>query len=460
MNEEFWGDLLDRIRDQTLVTVLGTNVTVVNGDNAGQTLSSLIGERLAERFPGTVSPGMTMDEAVAAFLRERGRDQVELRMYSAINSIIKELDPEPGAALRDLAAIDDLHLFVSTTPDRLLAKALNEARFRGRPTREIPFSLNQSTSEQECNQEKAEKTDSVVLSLFGQSAAAPQYAIHEEDRLEWIHALLSEAAGIPEWLNYQLKNQPMLFIGCELPDWFGRFLLRLSSKLRLSMESTPFFLAGCSTSEGPSSLSTFLEMYCRQTLVQQLDLEPTEFVAELRRRWDEKRPKGPAAPALPVGPAGPVLRDKSEIFISYRREDAAAAHRLCDEITALGGEAWLDSHRLSPGDAWQQEILSRIRRSVQLFIPIISANTERTGEGYVFREWHEAEERARSMLGRRFIVPVVVDEDYDGDPRRFERIPDAFRDFDFGQAPAGKPDERLVEMLVAEIRNMRRPDAA
>ena len=70
------------------------------------------------------------------------------------------------------------------------------------------------------------KTDSVVLSLFGQSVAAPQYAIHEEDRLEWIHALLSEAASIPEWLNYQLKNQPMLFIGCEIPDWFGRFLLR------------------------------------------------------------------------------------------------------------------------------------------------------------------------------------------------------------------------------------------
>jgi hypothetical protein len=460
MNEEFWGDLLDRIQDQTLVTVVGTNAAVVNGDDAEQTLSSLIGERLAERFPGTVSPGLTMDEAVAAFLRERGRDQVELRMYSAINSIIKELDPEPGAALRDLAAIDDLHLFVSTTPDRLLAKALNEVRFQGRPAREITFSLNQSTSEQADNQEKAEKTDSVVLSLFGQSAAAPQYAIHEEDRLEWIHALLSAAAGVPEWLNYQLKNQPMLFVGCELPDWFGRFLLRLSSKLRLSMESTPFFLAGCSTSREPSSLSTFLDMYCRTTLVQQLDMEPTEFVAELRRRWEQKRPTRSATPVVTVGAPSPVVRSKSEIFISYRREDAEAARRLCDAITALGGDAWLDSRRLSPGDAWQQEILSRIRRTVGLFIPIISANTERTGEGYVFREWDEAQERSRSILGRRFIVPVVVDKDYTGDPSRYERIPESFRKADFGQAPAGNPDERLVEMLIAEIRTMRCPDAA
>ena len=118
------------------MTVVGTNAAVVNGGDAGQTLDVRSSANASlNGFRGPCRPGMTMDEAVAAFLRERGRDQVELRMYSAINSIIKELDPEPGAALRDLAAIDDLRLFVSTTPDRLLAKALNEARFQGRPRR-------------------------------------------------------------------------------------------------------------------------------------------------------------------------------------------------------------------------------------------------------------------------------------------------------------------------------------
>ena len=77
-------------------------------------------------------------------------------------------------------------------------------------------------------------TDTVVLNLFGQAASTPQYAIHEEDRLEWLHALLSDAASLPDWLAYQLKHQPMLFIGCEIPDWLGRFLLRMSSNKRLS----------------------------------------------------------------------------------------------------------------------------------------------------------------------------------------------------------------------------------
>ena len=63
-------------------------------------------------------------------------------MYRVINDIIGKLDPVPGDALRDLAAITDLRLFVSTTPDRLLAKAVNEVRFQGKSaTRELTASL-------------------------------------------------------------------------------------------------------------------------------------------------------------------------------------------------------------------------------------------------------------------------------------------------------------------------------
>lgn len=243
-----------------------------------------------------------------------------------------DLDPEPNDALRDLAAIDDLRLFVSTTPDRVLAKAINEVRFRGRPmTRELSFSLNQSTSEQSRNAQPAATTDTVVLSLYGQAASTPQYAIHEEDRLEWMHALLSDRASLPDWVSYQLKEHPLLYIGCEIPDWLGRFLLRMSSNSRLSMERIPFFLAGCSASREPS-LSSFFTTYCRKTLVQQLDMEPAEFVAELRARWQKQ---AVARPTEVGGAAVVPAADTPTIFISYIREDADAARRVCDAITSL-----------------------------------------------------------------------------------------------------------------------------
>jgi len=49
-------------------------------------------------------------------------------------------------------------------------------------------------SEQSQNMQPAATTDTVVLNLSGQAASTPEYAIHEEDRLEWLQA---RAGGPP-----------------------------------------------------------------------------------------------------------------------------------------------------------------------------------------------------------------------------------------------------------------------
>ena len=293
--------------------------------------------------------------------------------------------------------------------------------------------------------------ETVVLNLFGQAASTPQYAIHDEDRLEWVHALLSDTASLPDWLDYPLKHQPILFIGCEIPDWLGRFLLRMSSNTRLSLERNRFYFAGCSSDREPS-LSHFFTTYCRE-----VDGPTTRDGSDrVRRRTanalGETHTPSPrtgipvAAPSRPEGSATPP------IFISYMREDADAARRVCDAITQLGGDVWLDERRLRPGDSWEQEILTSIRRNVRLFVPIISANTELAEEGYVFKEWNEAAERMRSIPRRRFVVPVVIDEHYGGNPIRYRQMPEPFRRLQFGRAPAGDPDAGLLTVLTAEIR--------
>jgi hypothetical protein len=158
--------------------------------------------------------------------------------------------------------------------------------------------------------------------------------------------------------------------------------------------------------------------------------------------------------------ARPTLEPSSSaawIFISYIREDAHIARRLRDEVLQLGAEVWLDERRLRPGDAWEEELRSVIRRYVRLFIPLISRNTENETEGYIFREWREAVERSWAIpVGRRFIVPVVVDSDYSGDPSRYRQIPDEFRRFHFGYAPGGDPDAEFRSMLTDEIHAVRR----
>jgi hypothetical protein len=49
-DDDFWDDLLGHIRDQVLVPVVGPDLTVVKVGDAEQTLTTFIGQRLAERF--------------------------------------------------------------------------------------------------------------------------------------------------------------------------------------------------------------------------------------------------------------------------------------------------------------------------------------------------------------------------------------------------------------------------
>jgi TIR domain len=461
-NDLFWDHLLGHIEDQRLVPVVGPELTVINTDNGEQTFSSLIGQRLASIYQlDTSSEIRTMGEAVAEILHARGRDEVDL-LYGQINRIIKEINPEPGDALRDLARIDDMGFFVSTTPDRLLAKALNDVRFRGRGlTRELTFSPNRSTSEQARNAQAAAPTDTVVLNLFGQVASTPEYVIHEEDKLEWLRALLPDAACLPGWVAHKLRHQPMLFVGCEIPDWIGRFLLRLSSTERLSDERKQFFFVGSSNAHVPS-LSDFFSTYCRRSLVQQLEMEPTAFVSELCERCAKQDVATPQAAGswVPDGSHGRLGSATASIFISYMHEDAEAARQLWTAITRLGGEVWLDERRMEAGDEWEKEVLTAIGETVRLFVPIISVKTEREREGYVFREWTEAIERARRISSGRFIVPVIIDEDYDGDLSRYPKGQKYFGRLNFGSAPAGEPDAGLTAMLTKEIDAINRPGAA
>ena len=203
----------------------------------------------------------------------------------------------------------------------------------------------------------------------------------------------------------------MLFVGCEIPDWVGRFLLRMSSNDRLLSRGQAVLLR--------SAPRPRTNRRCRTSL---------KRIAVSRRssswRWSRARSLQSCVHAgrrrghwIEATPCRFCVADTPTIFISYMREDADAAERLCNAISGeLGGDVWLDERRLRPGDAWEREILTAIRRTVRLFVPIISANTERAEEGYVFREWREAVDRSLSIMGRRFIVPVIVDDGLRGRP--------------------------------------------
>jgi TolB-like protein len=140
------------------------------------------------------------------------------------------------------------------------------------------------------------------------------------------------------------------------------------------------------------------------------------------------------------------------VFLSYASQDAGAAQRICEALRAAGIEVWFDQSELRGGDAWDHKIRDQIH-DCRLFVPVISANTERRDEGYFRREWSLAVDRTRDMVHKRtFLVPVVID----GTLERGAAVPDKFHELQWTRLPGGETPPAFVE----RVRQLLAPDVS
>ena len=289
-SQDFWDDLLGHLKDRALLPVIGPELVTVQDGERRVALSQLLGERLAERYElaarlerpsrsrrrGERLPGRQPRQPAAVSGRQRSGGRSRIRC--------------PRRRCVSWREISDFRLFVSTTFDSLLTRALNETRFGGEPrARDLWFSPNQSTAEQQEHAKPPRDDETVVFRLFGKASSTPSYALHDEDVLEWLHTLLTDTARLPEWLVYRLKESPMLFLGCQLSDWVGRLLTRMTSRNRLSLTNKPFFIVGESIARYPG-LTAFFRTFAGGARVQVLEADPVAFVGELHARWTKSRP--------------------------------------------------------------------------------------------------------------------------------------------------------------------------
>jgi TolB-like protein len=138
-----------------------------------------------------------------------------------------------------------------------------------------------------------------------------------------------------------------------------------------------------------------------------------------------------------------VTESNKAIFLSYAKQDAEAAARICAALRAAGIEVWFDQSELRGGDAWDAAIRRQIK-TCALIIPIISMNTQERAEGYFRLEWKLAIDRSHLMAqDRPFLIPVVIDDTQEGD----ERVPDKFREVQWTRLPNGAATPAFVDRM-------------
>ncbi len=440
IDSDFWEDLLIFIEEGRVIPVIGESVVTFGDD--GQNLYRWLAKRLADKLqvPLESLPEIpTLNDVVVRHLLNGGSRNI---IYTRLHRILRDECPAPGTLLRELASISAFNLFLTTTFDPLLESALNATRYGGK-TQTVRRSFFPEAGDKDLPARKADLTRATVYHLLGCVSSSPEYVVWEEDALEFVCGL-HQHLPVMEKLARDLKEHGLLILGLNFSDWLVRFFLRITKQSRLSESRTNTeVLTVGSRGAAPESMVLFFGGVSRN--IQVVAADPTEFVAELVRRWREKHPLEEGTVAEYVLP--PELEmPAGAIFMSYAREDEEAARRLKAGLERHGCVVWYDRERLKPGGNWANHLQDEVKGRCSLFLSVVSRTTENAPAGYFHQERNWAAEwSAMFSEGEEFYVPVIIDDS----PLPAKREPRSFRNVQATILPDGEVTEEFGRYLYA-----------
>jgi len=408
--EDQWFSLIDRMKTGSVIPVVGPDLLVLStvGDatsNYQETLYSVVGRKLAEA--AKLSPEITSAATASSWplfacvsqclIKEPGSaDRLRRKVAHLIDEVIPQGIVVPRA-LMQLASIEAFSLFVSLTCDDLLSRAI---KARDPNAYQRAFAIRSGTAETSLDI-PAPPPRCGVYQLLGSADNLLDFAIHDGDAVEYLYRLHSEHGRSVRILLGELRKRDLLLIGCRLPDWFGRSLLRLVNSEPLISKSTHEFLCD---DAADLNLTTFISRFSPNSLLFEGSAEA--FVEELLGRWQRESPQ---PPARLTPDRVPLHSEGATVFISYASEDCDAAHSLAKELLDIGaGDVWFDKRKLRAGDDWSERIKEAIHEHCDFFMPVLSSQADERREGVYWEEWQIAIERSH-RIPEGFLLPTCID---------------------------------------------------
>jgi hypothetical protein len=412
-NDRNWRNLLMDIEARQVVPIVGSELLVLGEEPGQPTLYQHLAKELVSRLPleeERLPEGYGLLDVTSLFFQDPGNRVDELNYET--RGILTERSWSTPEPLRKLAAITHFDLYVSTTFDSLLERALNEARFQGAAgTHALAYSEKRQVEDIPAGSGNRQPT---VYQLFGKLDPAGDYGITEEKILEFTHRLQSRDLR-PQNLFDVFQTKSLLVLGCGFPGWLARFFLR-------SAKGEQFFTQGArgviadKTTKQDLGFAMFLQR--RQTIIYSQG-DAVQFVNELHRRWMEKFGRDGGDEKL----RGTLPDFKTDsVFLSYASEDRQYALMVKKAFDEAGVDVWFDQSALDSGDVYGPKIEKNIE-NCSYFVPLISKNSATVSKRYFFKEWKKAiDELAAYPIEYPFIQPILLDDtplDSPGIPREF-----------------------------------------
>ena len=440
-SEQTWNELLNLIELQKVVPIVGRALSLVDvGDGHQVPVLNAIMVSLAQQLSiAPRDPPWTLSELFVESARTTSysADSFHLMLRKALDAATPVAGP-----LEQLAEITDFKLFLSTGIDGFLEKAVGKVRGAiGEPVRTIAFAPDGYYD----LPGRLEDTEGVtVFKLLGGRETCPNWVVTVENALEFVIALHGEKYR-PANLLDSIKDRHLLAIGCQIPDWLGRFFLRCLRGGPISAQHSTNFLVD-NVADTDLAFGEYLKQFSKSSFV--VPSDAVGFVDELHRRWKARQSSSPGVQPSPPQRSLPA-EEPHKVFLSYSHDDRGDAEKLYQFLSARRIDVWKDdAGGLEPGAAWEAEIKRRIA-DCACFVPLFTRNTATDSDSFFWAEWNSAVDRThRQDPNRRFIFPVKSQGDLP--------IPEVFSAMQATVLSDPTEMDRLAESLRKEQQRLRK----
>ena len=419
---------------------MGQDLLEVDHEGQQTLLYPLLAGELAKRLDISSSglpPGDELQEVARRYLATSNDVQ---DIYRELRVILRELEPIAiPKPLAQLADIPKLKLYITTTFDFMMERAINAARFEGqRQTLAFSYAPN---DKQDLPREFDRLNRPTVYQLMGRFSGTPHsYAVTHEDTLRFVQSLQAKTEDSPNILFDKLKSGNLLILGSHFADWIASFFIRGASGGRQIEIPIDF-----AVDSDARSRVLFLQRFSGGTRVFRGE-GATAFVDELSRRWTELQPEDEPESLASIG-----AWRSGAVFLSYAREDLSVAESIRDALDRGGVDVVFASDDSTVGDKREKKLRSVVGEC-SLFMPVVSKRSMSAERRFFRAEWVEAILEARKAIpSGRFVLPVVVD---DTSPAE-SAVPEEFGKLDWEKWTSGKANSRFVETVVQLQRSYR-----
>jgi TIR domain/SIR2-like domain len=447
LDDHFWEQLLDRMEMQKVIPVVGPGtITFGRGD---EMLHSWLAQKVAAKcrlqFPAAQLP-RTLQQVVDEQRRggathEEKRERLGL-VHLYVFNLLTGYGVNPGITLYRLASIKDFQLFLTTSFDPLLARAVEVAQPAARPpdwVRAISF----RDGFRDLPSSFCELPYACVYHLLGKIRKAPDCALWDDETLAFLRELDQHLRASGK-LSAALHDSHLLFLGLSLDNWLMRFLIQVVKGKNLSeLDRDQLYLSENQETVERDQVVAFFSRLTHQLRL--IPMPPREFIADLARRWRERHPKSPDDDTIMKQAHRLAHRAPGCIFVSYASPDILIAQYIVKQLQDKGLLVWFDKQQLLPGQDWEPEFSEIVENTCGVFLSLISDNTANRLVGFNIKERNLAIQRREQFADTAvFYIPIRIDEGEPlipaSEPRRIKKI-QAIR------KPGGHLDDDFIEYL-------------